>query len=72
MEKLKEIKQNLDYFKNQLADIKEIPALGYNYNVLVYEPVTDLLKELGLSEEKPHPFIELDTEKLTDPDCQTC
>lgn len=71
MEKLKELKQKLDHFKNSVEDLKDIPALSYNFNTLVYEPVTDLLKELGLNEDKPHPFVELDKE-TAEPDCQTC
>lgn len=61
MERLKELKQKLDHFKNSVEDLKDIPALSYNFNTLVYEPVTDLLKELGLNEEdKAQPFIKLD------------
>lgn len=66
MEKLKELKQNLDHFKNSIEELRDMPALVSNFNALVYEPVTELLKELGHTEDKPHPFVELD------PDCQTC
>lgn len=60
MEKLIELKNNLDLFDDSLRELTAIPALLSNYKRLIYEPVNELLKELGYSEEKKH--IRLDTE----------
>lgn len=62
MNKLNQLKKNLDEFTEYLSGI---PLAEYKR--LIDTPFTELLNELGYNEE-PVQIIE----KLTDPDCQTC